>query len=98
MSFIAIILYNGTFIRYVKLRVAPAPGMPGTFSRHRFQRKPLVSDPGMHHGTCVAHVPLCMSGSLTSGDGDHSSSKLMPLAVLIVILFPSQSDYSLVSI
>ena len=31
------------------------------FSRHRLQRKPLVSDPGMHHGTCVMHVPWCMS-------------------------------------
>ena len=27
------------------------------FPHHRLQRKPLVSDPGMHHGTCVAHVP-----------------------------------------
>ena len=28
---------------------------------------PRVSDPDMHHGTCVTHVPWCMSGSLTSG-------------------------------
>ena len=35
------------------------------FPRHRLQRKPLVNDPGMHHGTCVTHVPWCMSGSLT---------------------------------
>ena len=35
------------------------------FPRHRLQRKPLVSDAGMHHGTCVTHVPWCMSGSLT---------------------------------
>ena len=41
-----------------------------SFIRHRFQRKPLVSDPGMHHGTCVAHVPWCMSGSLTHGGGE----------------------------
>ena len=34
------------------------------FPRHRFQRKPFVSDPGMHHGTCVTR---CMSGSLTRG-------------------------------
>ena len=27
------------------------------FPRRRFQMKPLVSDPGMHHGTCVTHVP-----------------------------------------
>ena len=25
-----------------------------------------VSGPDMHHGTCVTHVPWCMSGSLTS--------------------------------
>ena len=41
------------------------------FPRHRLQRKPLVSDPGMHHGTCVTHVPWCMSGSLTRGGGDN---------------------------
>ena len=35
------------------------------FPRQRLQRKPLVSDPGMHHGTCVTNVPWCMSGSLT---------------------------------
>ena len=35
------------------------------FPHHRLQRKPLVSDPGMHHCTCVTHVPWCMSGSLT---------------------------------
>ena len=28
---------------------------------------PWVSDPDMHHGTCVTHVPWCMPGSLTSG-------------------------------
>ena len=36
------------------------------FPRKRIQRKPPVSDPGIHHGTCVTHVPWCMSGSLTS--------------------------------
>ena len=43
------------------MRVARAPGMPGTFSS-----SPRGSDPDMHHGTCVTHVPWCMSGSLTS--------------------------------
>ena len=33
--------------------------MPGKFSP-----PPRVSDPGMHHGTCVTHVPWCMPGSL----------------------------------
>ena len=52
---------NGPLVRYVKLRVAHAPGMPGTFSLIS-----RVSDPDMHHGTCVTHVPWCMPGSLTS--------------------------------
>ena len=37
------------------------------FPCHQFQRKPSVSDPGMHHGTRVTHVPWFMSGSLTRG-------------------------------
>ena len=45
-----------------KIAGAHAPGMPGTFSP-----SPQVSDPGMHHGTCVTHVPWCMPGSLTNG-------------------------------
>ena len=44
------------------------------FPRHRRQRKPLVSDPSMHHGTCVTHVPWCMPGSLTRGDGENYPS------------------------
>ena len=52
---------NGPLARYVKLQVAHAPGIPGTFSP-----PPQVSDPDMHHGTCVTHVPWCMPGSLTS--------------------------------
>ena len=62
---------HGPLTRYVKLRVAHAPGMPGTFPCHWLQRKPLVSYPGMHHGTCVTHVPWCMSGSLTRGGGEN---------------------------
>ena len=41
------------------------------FPRHRLLRKPLVSDPGMHHGTCVAHVPWCMPGSLIRDGGEN---------------------------
>ena len=40
------------------------------FPRHQIQRMPLVSDPGMHHGTCVTHVPCCMSGSPIRGGGE----------------------------
>ena len=41
------------------------------FPCRRLQRKLLVSDPDMHHGTCVTHVPWCMSGSLTRGVGEN---------------------------
>ena len=41
------------------------------FPRHRLQRNPLVSDPGMHPVTCVTHVPRCMSGSLTRSGGEN---------------------------
>ena len=33
------------------------------FFHHRLKRKPIVCDPGMHHGTCAWHI----SGSLTRG-------------------------------
>ena len=41
------------------------------FPRHRLRRKPLISDHGMHHGTCVTHVPWCMPGSLNRGVGEN---------------------------
>ena len=44
------------------------------FPTRRLQRKPLVSDPGMHHGTCVTHVPWCISGSLTCGGRENVPS------------------------
>ena len=44
------------------------------FPCHRLQRKLPVSDPDMRHGTCVAHVPWCMSGSLTRGGGENVPS------------------------
>ena len=63
---IQLYIHEGTMTwplsRYVKLRVVHAPGMPGTFPP-----TPRVSDPDMHHGTCVTHVPWCMPGPLTSG-------------------------------
>ena len=60
---VSLLIYSYEFnARYVNLRVAHAPGMPGTFS------PPLwVSDPDTHHGTCVTHVSWCMPGSLTRG-------------------------------
>ena len=60
-------LANGPLARYVKLRVADAPGMPGTFTP-----PPRNCAPDMHHGTCVTHVPWCMPGSLTNVEGKRS--------------------------
>ena len=54
--------WQGPLTRYAKLRVAHAPGMTGKFSP-----PPRVSDPDMHHDTCVTRVPWCMPGLLTSG-------------------------------
>ena len=47
--------FEGPLTRYVKLRVSHAPG---TFPNHQLQRKPLVSDPGMHHGMCVTRAVM----------------------------------------
>ena len=55
------IFVHGPLTRYINLRVAHTPGILGTFSPPS-----RVSDPDMHHGTCVTHVSWCMLGSLTS--------------------------------
>ena len=62
---------DGPLTRYVKLRIAHSPGMPGTFSRPPTSKKLLVSNPDMHHITCVTHVPWCTSGSLTPHGGEN---------------------------
>ena len=56
------------------------------FPATQLLRKPLVSDPDMHHGTCVTHVPWCMSGSPTRGDGKtfpafpaHAQPAILPI-------------------
>ena len=56
----AYMCHHGPLTKYVKLRIAHAPGMPRTFSRPWFQRKPLISDPGMHPGTCVIKWYVCI--------------------------------------
>ena len=55
------VVCNGPLTRYKNVRVAHAPWMPGTFSP-----PPPASDPDMHHGTCVTHLPWCMPGSLSN--------------------------------
>ena len=49
-------------VRYGKLRVAHTLEMAGLF-----YPPPRFSDPDMHQGTCVMHVPWCMPGLLNSG-------------------------------
>ena len=51
--------FHWPLARYVKLRVAHAPGT--------FSQPSRVSDPDMQHGACVTHVPWYIPGSLTSG-------------------------------
>ena len=57
-----ILIIHAPLARYVKLRAAHAYVYAGIVSP-----PPRASDPGMHHGTCVTHVPWCMLGSLTTG-------------------------------
>ena len=61
------------------------------FPRHQLQRNPLVSDPGMHPGTCVTHVPWFLSGSPTGGwpTFDANSNWMLHQSVLIVDFFRS---------
>ena len=47
---------HGPLTRYVNWGLRMRREWRERFPRHRLQRKPLVSDPGMHHGTCVTHV------------------------------------------
>ena len=66
--------WRDTWASYQICKIAgcACAGNAGNVSpRRRIQRKLLVSDPGMHHGTCVTHVPWCMSGSLTHGGGEN---------------------------
>ena len=55
-----------------KIAGCACAGNAGNVSpRRRIQRKTRVSDPRMHHSTCVTHVPWCMSGLLTRGGGEN---------------------------
>ena len=55
--------------KYVKLQVAHAPGMPGTFSAPPTSKGILVSDSSVQHGACSNLVPWCISGLQTRGGG-----------------------------
>ena len=51
------LLGNGPLTSYAKLWVRMRRECQDRFPSYRFQRKPLVNDPSMHHGTCVTFVP-----------------------------------------
>ena len=59
----------GSYHLHKIARCACAGNTRNVSLRGRCHRKPLVKDSDMHHGTCVTHVPWCMSGSLTCGGG-----------------------------
>ena len=50
-------LHFGAFYQIRKNAGCICAGNAGIVFRHRLQRKPLDSDPDMHHGTCVTRVP-----------------------------------------
>ena len=60
-------LCHGPLTRYVNCVLRMRRDCWERFPRHQLQWKTQVSDPGMHHGTCVTHVPWCMPGSLFCG-------------------------------
>ena len=67
-------IHHGPLVRYVKLRVTHAPGMSGTFSP-----PPRVSDPDMHHGTCVTPGSLTFSPPPRVSDPDmHHGTCVTP--------------------
>ena len=68
-------VHNGPLARYVKCGLRMRRQCRERCPRHRFQRKPLDSDPAMHHGTCATHVPWCVSGSLTRGGRENVPGK-----------------------
>ena len=52
---------HGPLTRYVNCGLRMRRECREHSSRHQPQRKPLASDPGMHHSTCVTH-PLSRGG------------------------------------
>ena len=62
---------NGPLTRYVNCGLRMRRECRERFPRHCLQRKPRVSDPGMHTARAWPHVPWCMSGFLTCGGGEN---------------------------
>ena len=66
-------IYNGPLARYTNCGLCMHQDCRESFPRQWLQRQPLVSDPGMHRGASVTHVPWCMLASLTRGGGENVS-------------------------
>ena len=72
-----VLVYHCDVITWASCQIRKIAGCTCTgcagnvFPRGWLQRELLVSDPNMHHGTCVTHVPWCMSGSLNCGGREN---------------------------
>ena len=80
-----------------KIVGCPCTGNTGNvFLTTDFKGNLLTSDPSMHHGTCVTHVPLCMSGSLTYDGGENIPG--IPCACAPPILRIWQEAHGLIAV
>ena len=61
---------HGPLTRYVKLRIAHAPGMPGTFPPPQTSKE-TASLRSRHASRHVRHVPWCILGSLNRGGREN---------------------------
>ena len=76
---------HGPLNRYIKLWVAQAPGMPGTFSLLTTSKETTSLWSRHASGTCITHMPWCMSGSLARG-GRANRSLAFPVHAQCAIL------------
>ena len=67
------VLFTGSYvvlsihIRFVGIPSASCQIPKVAYAPGTFTPPPQVSNPDMHHVTCVTHAPWCMRGSLTGG-------------------------------
>ena len=71
LGFIFVTFRPWTSYQIRKFASYACTGNAGTFSPPTTSKETRVSHNGIHHGTCVTHVPWCMSGSLTRGGGEN---------------------------
>ena len=77
---LVIIVNNGPLTRYVTLRVAHAPGMPGTFS--------LVDD---SKGNRYLAIPACIAARAARTCRDACRDRLPPVAGKMLPAFPAHA-------